>query len=830
MRPPIDLVLRTVAFVLAAAAVPAQSSLLQEMEEDVPRNGLYGGIYGPLGQADFDGDGDIDFLRTDGILFNDGSGRFSAPGNAPGGILACLNFAAVADFDGDGDADVVGASCPTGVPRLRLNNGNGTFTYAPVPLPLGGGVGGFIDLYVADLNGDGKPDVFGGTNFVSIFAWINLNGTTFAVVPFPPAGPWLSVLGAGDVDGDGDDDIAFVDQASPGTASGVVRVASLVVGVFVLGPALSAPAQYTYGGVGDWNADGFADLIVSSVPSVPFTSATDILRVGGPGGLGPVVATSNHPYLGYTILPFDLDGVAPLEALRAAGTGIDVVAVGVGGATPVLAPLPSWSPYLAPLLAADYDADGDADVLGYTVVERRRVLFNTPSGFVDPAGTFDATFAPGWGVFGLDVDADGDTDAVSADLSEVRSNDGRGRFSATTASAPTGPLPWASHAACVLDFDGDGREDVFCAAAGPAFPNHTLYLTAFGLTWITAVLPTPTIDGARCASGDLDQDADLDVVVVGQTNPLLPPTPTTRVDWVVNLGAGTMALQVLDATHRTMDVALADLDADGDLDVVQANLSATATPDPTVFRINQGAGVFVQTPFPPAVQARRTAAADLDGNGTVDVVLDGVAWLRNGTTWTAAPLVAGTPGGEFKSHQLADLDGDGFPELIAEAGWYAGLGATGFGTLNLWPTVSSQPPRAAFTVRDLDADGDPDVILQPAIVMWNTKRHLARGSLARIGRVGSVEILGAPFGGYQLAASLGPAAPAVAVPPWGTVMIDLASVVLLPPGTLDPLGRASFAALCPNNPALIGASLWWQAAMLSETRVTGIEETKILGL
>ena len=815
--------LRALAFVLVAAAAPAQSALLQEMEEDVPRNPLYSAIYGPLGQADFDGDGDIDLLRTDGILFNDGSGRFSAAGNAPGGIFSCAYIPAVADFDGDGDVDVVGPACGNGPPRLMLNSGNGTFTLAPAPLPLGASVSGFIDLHVADLNGDGRPDVLGGTNFSSLCAWINLNGTTFAIVALP-IGLNRWILGTGDFDGDGDDDVATGEQPAGGGQTAVVRIVSLVGGALVLGPPLLAPATYLSGGVGDWNADGFADLIVSSIAVLPFAFATDRLMLGGPGGLGPVIATSNHPFEGNPILPFDLDGVAPLEALRSSSLGIDVVAVGGGGASTVLAHLPSSSQTQWPLQAADYDGDGDSDVLGFTASDRRRVIFNTPTGFVDPAGTFDAAFGQS---VGLDVDADGDTDAVSADLGQVRLNDGRGRFSATAAFAPAGPLPWASHAACVLDFDGDGREDIFCAAAGSSFPNHTLFLTALGWTWLTAALPTPTIDGSRCVSGDLDQDSDLDVVVVGQTNPV---TLASRVDWVVNLGAGTMALQVLDATHRAMDVAIADLDNDGDLDLVQANLSATPVPDPTVFRINQGGGVFVETPFPPGVQARRVAAGDLDGNGTVDVVLDGVAWLRNGTTWTAAPLFATTPPGQFWSQQLADLDGDGFPELIAEAGWYAGLGAGGFGPLNLWPTAWSPTPRAAFTVRDLDADGDPDVILQNPIVMWNTKRHLARGSLARIGRVGSVEIFGAPFGGYQLAASLGPAAPAFTVPPWGTVMIDLGTAVFLPPGTLDSTGRASLAGLCPNNPALIGASLWWQAAMLAETRVTGIEETKILGL
>jgi hypothetical protein len=68
------------------------------------------------------------------------------------------------------------------------------------------------------------------------------------------------------------------------------------------------------------------------------------------------------------------------------------------------------------------------------------------------------------------------------------------------------------------------------------------------------------------------------------------------------------------------------------------------------------------------------------------------------------------------------------------------------------------------------------------------------------------------------------------IPPFGTVMIDLATAVPLPLGFLDVTGRATIVGLCPNVPALVGASLWWQAVMYSENRVTGIEETKFLGL
>jgi hypothetical protein len=90
--------------------------------------------------------------KTVGVLLQDGWGGFqSAVLYNPGGAYPYLG--AVADLNGDGKPDiVVGTRSGTSV---LLGNGDGTVQPPVIVGPLGG------ILIAADLNGDGKPDLIG---------------------------------------------------------------------------------------------------------------------------------------------------------------------------------------------------------------------------------------------------------------------------------------------------------------------------------------------------------------------------------------------------------------------------------------------------------------------------------------------------------------------------------------------------------------------------------------------------------------------------------------------------------------------------------------------
>jgi hypothetical protein len=84
------------------------------------------------------------------------------------------NSVAVADLNGDGKPDLVmtgcAAACAQGIVSVLLGNGDGTFQLFQTYIS---GIGAAFSVSVADLNGDGKPDLIvgngNGNNTISVF-------------------------------------------------------------------------------------------------------------------------------------------------------------------------------------------------------------------------------------------------------------------------------------------------------------------------------------------------------------------------------------------------------------------------------------------------------------------------------------------------------------------------------------------------------------------------------------------------------------------------------------------------------------------------------------
>ncbi|MGH9895376.1 MAG: Ig-like domain-containing protein, partial [bacterium] len=158
------------------------------------------------------------------------------------------------------------------------------------------------------------------------------------------------------------------------------------------------------------------------------------------------------------------------------------------------------------------------------------------------------------------------------------------------------------------------------------------------------------------ALGDLDGDGDLDAFVCRYGFPNLPGNQV----WL-NDGNGSFSDsgQSLGAARSVdVDVALGDLDGDGDLDALVSN----PFPTPNEVWLNDGNGVFSRHGSLGSVSHPRVALGDLDGDGDLDA-LSGAVWLNDGQgAFTGnGPLPNTLAGGV-----LGDLDGDG--DLDAYAG------------------------------------------------------------------------------------------------------------------------------------------------------------------
>jgi len=172
--------------------------------------------------GDMNGDGDLDIIGTDTgrnfviIAFNDQDAGFNK-GNAALIDAIRPTGTAVADFDNDGDLDLAIANSQAS-PRsvaVWLNDGAGSFTDAGEFGPLNGGP---EDIDAGDFNGDGNLDVVttnGNQNDGVDVLFGNGDGSfqapTQVIVPGVDSGqgfPLALEVDAGDIDGDGIDDIA----------------------------------------------------------------------------------------------------------------------------------------------------------------------------------------------------------------------------------------------------------------------------------------------------------------------------------------------------------------------------------------------------------------------------------------------------------------------------------------------------------------------------------------------------------------------------------------------------------------------------------------------
>ena len=382
-------------------------------------------------------------------------------------------------------------------------------------------------------------------------------------------------------------------------------------------------------------------------------------RALGLDALEPRYALSNIPFAAASVITDTADGAHVALTADLDGDGDqDVVSISVfdselswfendGAASPTFtAHLVSTSASSPRGLAiADLDGDGDLDLLTASRNDDKIAWFEN-DGAADPAFTerVISTSAGGaWSVQAADVDGDGDLDVLSASYGDDKiawyENDGAADPAFSTHVVSTSAV--GAFAVAAADLDGDGDLDLLSAsfnddtiawyendgAADPAFTKRVLTTAANG--------------AADVGVADLDGDGDSDIFgasVFGDT-----------IVWYENDGAADPAFTehvVTNSANGAIRVAAADLDGDGDLDL----LSASLYDGKVAWYENDGAGDPSFTSHVitgSAAIPRSVAAGDLDGDGDLDVLTatqggpfpmageDTVAWYRNDGDYTA---------------------------------------------------------------------------------------------------------------------------------------------------------------------------------------------------
>jgi hypothetical protein len=188
---------------------------------------------------------------------------------------------ALADIDGDGKLDLIVSS---GL-QVYLGKGDGTFQSTPVSISTSCNVGAFA---VGDINGDGKPDlvVTDGCGSVEVFA----NNSTPGSVAFSPAGSYSVGLYTGttvpvylaDMNGDGYPDI-LLPASSNGPNPGINILLNNFGGVpGTFGNASVVSAASNFNGllaIGNFVHGGLTDLALGLTSYIAGTGETNSIEI-----------------------------------------------------------------------------------------------------------------------------------------------------------------------------------------------------------------------------------------------------------------------------------------------------------------------------------------------------------------------------------------------------------------------------------------------------------------------------------------------------------------------------------------------------------------------
>jgi Bacterial Ig-like domain (group 3)/FG-GAP-like repeat/FG-GAP repeat len=351
--------------------------------------------------ADVNGDSKADVLLTDqypgngpgavSVIFGNGDGSFRAPLIYPSGGYND-NMIAAADVNGDGKLDLViasqGVSCTgcVGGVSVLLGNGNGTFQSQ---VSYGTGTANpTYSVAVADVNGDGKPDIVAASSCISNINCVssvavllnNGDGTFKTAVNYASNGQAAHSVAIGDVNGDGKADIVVANSCATGDFYCTSGTVGMLLGN---GDGTFRPVViYSTGGayptsvvVGDLNNDGRADIVVSNYQTTTsdYTGRIGVLLGNGDGTFQPAVTYASGGVGDNSVAVVDLNGDGKLDLLavnQGATVGPSNGTVGVllgngdGTFQPVMAnPTTGVSvDYFAQVAIGDFNGDGRLDV------------------------------------------------------------------------------------------------------------------------------------------------------------------------------------------------------------------------------------------------------------------------------------------------------------------------------------------------------------------------------------------------------------------------------------------------------------------------------------
>lgn len=505
-------------------------------------------------------------------------------------------------------------------------------------------------------------------------------------------------------------------------------------------------------------------------------SIAQTISSGGSGADSPVLVDLDRDGALDLVVPAGkvaVGGVNAVQAYHQTATGLEPY-----WSTPLPDATAQSNVGWVTLAAGDLDADGFPELVAYSGVQ-----VATPAATSTPPD-------------GRMVVLDGRTGAVRASLG-----------SADIAIAPRGPAPQIANVA------GDSKPEIVAirqvGGTGAAAGSYLMTASFAGTTLTKVVdtkLTTNTLVGG-VAVGELRGTHDgLEVVTAEDANGISGKI------WICTpAGLAANCNESVTANTAIRGVAIADLDGDGVNEIIANGRSSNS------LNIVRTAGAMTLFSRADGYLWNTPNLADVDGDGKTDIVnveysefVDDVKKIGpvtvrgfNAGTITDKGTLARTPapGGSLNSRgggALADLDGDGIPELVFGSGdntvvavsvrnATAAAPPTQFWTLPV-PATPIAPP----AIGDLTGDGKLDIVV-----------GLADGTFLVLSRTprASVDVTSLSFGDQRVAQTS--ASQAITVSNEGDGPLSVASVSVEGADAADFAASGCAGAVAPGNSCTI---------------------------
>jgi hypothetical protein len=601
-----------------------------------------------------------------GVLLGNGDGTFGTVAvYASGGLYA--DSIAVADVNGDGKPDLIVANncadgaCTGGNLGVLLGNGDGTFQTA-VTYALSGTA---TAVAVADVNGDGRPDLIVATtlNRAGLVGVLinNGDGTFKAETTYSSGGQIALAVAVGNL-GNGHLDVVVANKCADGTctSSDVGVLLGNGDGTFRTAVTYDSAGLHSDGvAIADVNRDGKLDVVVanSSTSTTVDNGNVGVLLGNGDGTLQTAVAYPSGAFGATSVAVADVNGDGKLDLVvtNCSGNASTCVGALAGGVGVLL---------------------GNGD------------------------GTFQAAVLSGSGgnaPFGVavgDVNADGRPDIVAANCHSSNC----GQASGTVGVLINQTSPWLVYASLAkqVDYFGEGTADfaVWRPSNVTWYNIDTSGSNFLSLDWGLST-DTPVI-------GDYDGDGKTDIAVF---------RPSSG-NWYIIPSSTGKSYGVQFGTQG--DVPLpGDYDGDGRTDVAVWRPS-----NGTWYILPSTTGKSYRVQF--GTQGDVPVPGDYDGDGKTDIAV----WRPSNGTWyilqsSNNKMVSYQWGASTDKPVPADYDGDGKTDVAVwrpgtQAIWYIIPSSTKVPYPKAWGTTGDIP-----VPRDYDGDLKADVaVWRPSTGVW----------------------------------------------------------------------------------------------------------------